>query len=460
MTVTQPGRAGCDHWLMAERVLVVSIDGLAPRFITPRVMPSLCSLAMAGASCFSARTVVPPLTVPAHASMFHGVAPDTHGLVDNAPVPPRCAAPSFLAAARATGLSTASVVCWPPMDQLIEPQASTYRVSLDAGYDPHDDDVVAGETIDLLRRYRPDVTLTYLVGTDLAGHAVGWGSDEYLAAAARIDALLADLIDAAGPDSAVVVTTDHGGFERGHFEAIDEILETFVIVRSRRIAPASMWTDASILDIAPTVADLAGVDLAGGAAPSWSGRSRVGSEQPIVDHLLRLTESMRDHSYGERVDMLQHSLQTAACARAAGESDALVLAALLHDVGHVIGHARAGAWGLPDHAEVAARHLQQWLPAGVVEPVRLHVAAKRYLVATDATYLGLLSEASIETLRQQGGPFTDEEATAFELEPFVEEATRLRRYDDGGKVDGLDVAPLADHRELLTRFLTAVAAPC
>ena len=339
------------------------------------------------------------------------------------------------------------------MDLLIEPQASTYRVSLDAGYDPHDDDVVVGETIDLLRRYQPDVTLTYLVSTDLAGHAVGWGSDEYLAAAARIDALLADLIDAAGPESAIVVTTDHGGVGRGHFEPLDDILETFVIVRSARIRPRSMWSDASILDIAPTVADLACV----APAPEWTGTSLIGSEQPIVDQLLALVDSMSEHAYGERVDMLQHSLQTAACAQAAGDSEALVLAALLHDVGHVIGHGRAGAWGLPDHAEVGARYLQQWLPPAVVEPIRRHVAAKRYLVATDPTYHDQLSEASIESLREQGGPFDAEEAIAFELEPFADEATRLRRYDDDGKVDGLDVAPLAGYRDLLTRLVMPAA---
>ena len=88
------------------------------------------------------------------------------------------------------------------MDLLVEPHASQYRVSLDSGYDPHDDDVVTGETIDLLDRYRPDVTLTYLVGTDLAGHAVGWGSDEYLAAATRIDALIAQ-----APNGAQVAST-------------------------------------------------------------------------------------------------------------------------------------------------------------------------------------------------------------------------------------------------------------
>jgi predicted HD phosphohydrolase len=436
---------------MPERVLVVSIDGLAPRFITPGTMPNLCALARSGASCFTARTIVPPLTVPAHASMFRGVDSATHGLVDNTPVVPRGNAPSFLAAARAAGLSTASVICWPPMDLLVEPHASQYRVSLDSGYDPHDDDVVTGETIDVLRRYRPDVTLTYLVSTDLAGHAVGWGSEEYLAAAARIDALLADLVEAAGPGSAIVVTTDHGGQGRGHFEALEDILETFVVVRSSRIASASMLAQASILDIAPTVADLAGVDV----ADEWTGRSLVGSEQSIVAHLLDLVAVMAEHSYGERVDMLQHSLQTAACARRAGETDTLVLAALLHDIGHVVGRARAGAWGLPDHAEVGARYLQQWLPPEVVEPIRRHVAAKRYLVATDRAYRDLLSEASIESLREQGGPFGDEQALEFSIEPFADEAVALRRHDDDGKVDGLDVAPLAAYRELLTRFVTA-----
>jgi [1-hydroxy-2-(trimethylamino)ethyl]phosphonate dioxygenase len=180
----------------------------------------------------------------------------------------------------------------------------------------------------------------------------------------------------------------------------------------------------------------------------------LGGQQRIVDHLLGLVGAMAEHSYGERIDMLEHSLQTAASARAAGESDALVLAALLHDVGHVVGRHRAGAWGFPDHAEVGARYLQQWLPAGVVEPIRHHVGAKRYLVATDPTYTDQLSQASQESLREQGGAFTDEQALGFEVEPFADEAVGLRRHDDGGKVDGLEVAPLEDYRQLLTQFVT------
>ena len=123
-----------------ERVLVVSIDGLAPRVVTPTTMPNLCDLALAGASCFEARTVEPPITVPAHASMFHGVEPAVHHLVDNTRRRPDGPSRSFLAVARAAGRSTASVLCWLPLDELIEPDAADHRVALDSGYDPHDDD--------------------------------------------------------------------------------------------------------------------------------------------------------------------------------------------------------------------------------------------------------------------------------------------------------------------------------
>ena len=429
-----------------ERVLVVSIDGLAPRAITRDRMPNLCALARSGASCYTARTVVPPITVPAHASMFHGIEPGAHGLVDNARLRPGGGSRSFLAAARAAGRTTASVLCWLPLDELVEPGAADHRIVADSGYDPHDDDRTVAAMAALLASERPDVALTYLVACDLAGHAHGWDSDEYRAAVARTDELLGELV-AAADGMAVVVTTDHGGLGHHHGDPVPETMTTFVVARSARIAPVSTWAMASILDIAPTVADLAGVP----ADDAWVGRSLVGAERPIADHLLELAASMADHSYGERVDMLSHALQAAACARRDGAPDELVLAALLHDVGHLLGD--AGEWGLPDHAEVGARALQAWLPDGLVAPVRLHVAAKRYLVATDPAYGAVLSPASVATLAQQGGPMDADEIAAFEREPSWPDAVALRRWDDAGKVTGLDVRDLPDYRDLLTAAL-------
>lgn len=439
---------------VAERVLLVSIDGLAPRAITRVTMPNLCSLARAGAGCFTARTIEPPITVPAHASMLRGVPADVHGLVDNTRVPAAAGTRSVFAVAADSGRRTASVVCWPPLDDLIEPDASQVRVSSDSGYDPTDDDRAVEIAAELVAGRGaaadgplPDLVFTYLVACDLAGHAHGWDSPEYAAAVARTDELVGALAGAVANDVAIVVTTDHGGSGRHHGAPVPDTMTTFVVARSSRIAPSSVWADATILDVAPTVADLLGVE----PDPSWVGSSLVDGAVPAVDRVVELLAAMADHSYGERVDMLAHALQAAACAARDGAGEPLVLAALLHDVGHVLGD--AGEWGAPDHAEIGARWLQPWFDAAVVEPVRLHVAAKRYLVATDPAYRSVLSEASIATLAQQGGPHSAGEAARFAASAHAGDAVALRRWDDAGKSVGLDVRPLDDYRDAIVAAL-------
>ncbi len=168
----------------------------------------------------------------------------------------------------------------------------------------------------------------------------------------------------------------------------------------------------------------------------------------VIFDLLR--ESDR-HTYGEGVTMLQHALQTASDVETAGGDEALVIAALLHDLGHLIG--AAGEWGDPDHAAAGAHFLAPWLPADVVEPIRLHVAAKRHLVATDPDYTRLLSYASRVTLAQQGGPFTPHEAAEFAALPHADRAILLRRADDSGKRVGAATPPLESFRERLTAAL-------
>lgn len=153
---------------------------------------------------------------------------------------------------------------------------------------------------------------------------------------------------------------------------------------------------------------------------------------------------------GEAVTQLEHALQCAHFARAAGAPDHLVVAALLHDVGHLVdGAERMGALGVRAHEEVGARFLAACgLAEPVVELVRGHVEAKRYL-ARGATYRGRLSEASRRTLELQGGPMRDEEAAAFERDGRFEEKVMLRKLDEVAKQVGLEVAPLASYRELV-----------
>ncbi len=431
--------------MSGQRVTVVSIDGVAPRFITPETMPNLCGLARDGASCFTASTVFPSITLPAHTSMLRGVDPSVHGVVDNTQVNLSDEWPSFLYAARKAGLTTAALLNWSPVANIVEPDALDTRYFLNSGYGANDDDRIANAAAGVLGE-RPDVAFAYLVSPDLAGHDFGWGSPEYLDALKRSDRALGRLL-ATIEDSAVIVTTDHGGCGNDHQRIRPEDVETFFIVKAAGVAPSSHLRTASILDVAPTVAALAGFD----PPLKWSGRSLVDSQVALTDHLLELVGSMSNHFYGERLNMAEHSLQTAATAAEAGANAELVIAALLHDVGHLMGE--IGAWGFPDHAREGARHLQAILPAGVVEPIRLHVDAKRYLVATDPTYAAQLSEASTASLAEQGGPFTAAECDQFAGLPWAGEAIALRRFDDLGKTPGQRVHDIAHYRPLLKNVL-------
>ncbi len=386
--------------------------------------------------------------------MLRGIAPAAHGLIDNANTPLVTPTPSFLAVARSAGLRTAAVTSWAQIDSLIEPDACVERIAIDSGYDPIDDDRVADHVAVLFGHNPPDVAFAYLIAPDLAGHDHGWGSDAYLESLTQVDAVLGRIVASVGPDVSIVATTDHGGVGTNHGETTPDVLDVFVAARAASIEPGSWWSQASTLDIAPTVMALA--DLA--PSGDWKGRSLLGSEQPAVDVLIGLLEQTAQFSYGEDVSMLDHALQAAASAASDGLDDDLVLAALLHDLGHAVGD--AGAYGDPDHAAVGARLLGPWLPATVVDPIRLHVDAKRRMVAGDESYLATLSEASVITLGQQGGPFDDAECARFDRELHAARAIKLRLADDAGKLSdpasaGLDVPPLESYRDLIRDALAS-----
>lgn len=178
----------------------------------------------------------------------------------------------------------------------------------------------------------------------------------------------------------------------------------------------------------------------------------------IIDRLESLFVRRGAEAYlGEPVTVADHMLQCAALALAEGAPETLVAAALLHDIGH-LSEGAAGEYSPDDtvdkrHDRAGAKLLEEHFPAAMVEPVRLHVAAKRYLCATDAAYYDRLSAASKHSLSLQGGPMSAAEVAAFEGLPFSQEAVRVRRWDDAGKVEGLGVPTFRELRPLLERML-------
>ena len=171
-----------------------------------------------------------------------------------------------------------------------------------------------------------------------------------------------------------------------------------------------------------------------------------------VSDVVELYERFGDDHYDEQLSQLQHALQTAARAEADGASDALIAAALLHDVGHLL-HLRDGT-SEPDahdlrHEAAGARYLASLYGPDVTAPIALHVRAKRYRCAVDPAYLDRLSPGSVASLTKQGGPLEEDDAAAFEAMPGFDDAVRLREWDDLGKVDGLTVPELTRYRSLL-----------
>jgi len=179
-----------------------------------------------------------------------------------------------------------------------------------------------------------------------------------------------------------------------------------------------------------------------------------------VDEALGLFARRGHLSYGEGVTIAEHSLQSALLAEQEGAEPALIAAALMHDIGHLL-------HSLPEdiadrgvdaqHESIASAWLSRYFPASVSEPVRLHVAAKRYLCAVEPGYLAALSPASVQSLALQGGPMSKDEALRFAGERYGKAAVRLRRWDDLAKVKGLKTPDLAHYRPILEAARTAAA---
>lgn len=169
--------------------------------------------------------------------------------------------------------------------------------------------------------------------------------------------------------------------------------------------------------------------------------------------IIELMTSRGGESYfGEPVTVLEHCLQAALFAQQATSSDKLIAAALLHDAGHLLHQESEDVAdrGIDTrHEELAVQMLAAHLPAAVTEPIRLHVAAKRYLCFADPAYLNALSSSSVLSLKLQGGPMSDEEAESFLALPHAREAVALRHWDDEAKFPDLAVPAIHTYLPLL-----------
>lgn len=172
----------------------------------------------------------------------------------------------------------------------------------------------------------------------------------------------------------------------------------------------------------------------------------------MIDTIFNLFNTRGHLSYGEDITQIEHALQCGQLAREDGAHDALIGAALLHDIGQLLDDAGNAAQqrGVDARHEITgAAFLARAFPDAVTEPIRMHVDAKRYLCAAGDGYRQSLSDASELSLRLQGGPMDESEAQAFRQASFYADAVCLRRYDDTGKRRNWEVPSLESYRSLL-----------
>lgn len=180
----------------------------------------------------------------------------------------------------------------------------------------------------------------------------------------------------------------------------------------------------------------------------------------LIDQIDYLFQSAYNRSYGEELSIVEHSLQSAYFAQCDSQTDEMILACLLHDIGHFLHpYDEDCADKLIDtrHEELAFRFLKNNVSDAVCYPIKYHVVAKRYLAKKNQSYFDKLSFASKQSLKLQGGPLTDRELSTFESLPFHQEALTLRAYDEKAKVVGLEVPKLNAYRPLMQNLFNGVA---
>jgi len=175
----------------------------------------------------------------------------------------------------------------------------------------------------------------------------------------------------------------------------------------------------------------------------------------IIEKIVKNYKTNKSLYIGEKVTMSEHMIQSAMLAEKNKCSSSLVCASLLHDYGHFI-------LDDPDqlinkkedgqHEDVAYLYLKKYFKKNVVEPIKIHVKAKRYL-ARNQKYYNILSQASKASLHLQGGVMNEEEAEKFESEKFFEDAVKLRKFDEAAKKTGIKMKNINDYKNLLNTNL-------
>ncbi len=181
----------------------------------------------------------------------------------------------------------------------------------------------------------------------------------------------------------------------------------------------------------------------------------------VADTIIDLYKQYGGSEYaGEKVSQLEHMVQAAQLAELSGFDEEVILAAFLHDIGHIAeeasGENEMDEYGIKDHEALGAQYLSgHGFSSKISKLVASHVQAKRYLTRKDPDYFNQLSDASKKTLEFQGGMMTVEEANAFEKDPLFSEIILMRRWDEQAKIEDKPMPDLHHFHDMIVHHLVS-----
>lgn len=251
------------------KVLLILVDGMRPDALTN--LPRAREFAKKSASTMDARTVMPSVTLPCHMSLFHSVEPTRHGTTTNTYAPQVRPINGLFEVLNGAGRTSAFFNSWEELRDVSRVGSLTFSYLYSGrihGYDRANNHLTDA-AIDYLTENDTDFAFLYLGDPDEVGHKYGWMGAEYMASVENSWENIDRVVSALGDDYTVIVTADHGGHERSHGTDMPEDMTIPVFIRGKDFAAGSRLENVSIMDLAPTVTKILGVE----PDRDWEGKS-------------------------------------------------------------------------------------------------------------------------------------------------------------------------------------------
>ena len=256
-------------------VVLFVVDGMRPDGLQQADTPHIDNVFQRGAYTYTARTVMPSGTLPAHTSMFRGVGPERHGITTNIWISLVRPVPSIIEIVHQAGRRTSTFYNWEQLRDLSDAGHLDRSFFVNHGRRPESGLEIGSTAARHLQKEREGgFAFVYLGYTDIAGHDFGWMSEPYLEAIGNADRAIGEVLSVLDEAStAVIITSDHGGHEKTHgTESAEDMTIPWGISAPGVVEPGEIAEPVNIIDTAPTIADLLGV----APAREWTGRSVLG----------------------------------------------------------------------------------------------------------------------------------------------------------------------------------------